>query len=43
MKHRPFEVKERSSKPVISVKYRGEDEEFVSFSCTNSIDNALIP
>jgi heat shock protein 5 len=30
MKHWPFKVKENSGKPVINVKYKGEEKEFVS-------------
>jgi len=30
IKHWPFKVKEKSGKPVVSVKYKGEDKEFVS-------------
>jgi len=32
VKHWPFKVKERSGKPVINVRYKGEDKEFVSFA-----------
>ena len=29
VKHWPFKVKENSGKPVINVKYKGEEKEFV--------------
>ena len=38
VKHWPFKVKEKSGKPVINVKYKGEDKEFVS----SVNDNVLI-
>jgi heat shock protein 5 len=30
VKHWPFKVKEKSGKPVIGVKYKGEEKDFVS-------------
>jgi len=30
MKHWPFKVKEKSGKPVVNVKYKGEEKEFAS-------------
>ena len=36
IEHWPFKVKERISKPIINVRYRGEGlKEFVSFVCAN--------
>ena len=30
MKHWPFQIKDKSGKPIIEVKHKGEDREFVS-------------
>jgi len=32
MKHWPFKVKGKDGKPVITVKYKGEDKDLVRFS-----------
>ena len=35
IKHWPFKVKDVNGKPVISVKHKGEQRDFVSCSLTN--------
>lgn len=42
VKHWPFKVKERSGKPVINVRYKGEEKEFVSLAVSTIIGNTLI-
>jgi hypothetical protein len=37
VKHWPFKVKEKSGKPVINVKYKGDDKEFVSSVDGNNV------
>ena len=32
MKHWPFKVVDKGTKPIIQVEYRGEEKQFVSFS-----------
>lgn len=39
MKHWPFKVQEKNGKPAITVKYKGENKDFVSSGCYVKIQN----
>jgi heat shock protein 5 len=43
MKHWPFKVKGKDGKPVITVKYRGEDKDLVRFSVAFTMDWHVYP